>query len=127
MVDALEVLREAGFGLGVCTNKFHAPSVQILDALDLSRFFDVVIGGDSLPVKKPDPAPLHAAFGTLRASPEFYVGDSEIDAETAKRSGIAFGLFTKGYRKTPVEDLPHSFSFDDFSTLPKHIARAKDV
>jgi len=127
VADALEVLRDAGFGLGVCTNKFHAPSVQILDALDLSRFFDVVIGGDSLPVKKPDPAPLHAAFGALRASPLLYVGDSEIDAETAKHAGIAFGLFTRGYRTTPVEELPHSFSFDDFSTLPKQIARAKDV
>ena len=114
---ALTSLRAEGYKLGVCTNKFRAPSVQILDALDLSRFFDVVIGGDSLPVKKPDPAPLNAAFSDLKAPPLLYVGDSEVDAETAERAKIRFGLFTRGYRKSPVHALTHLFSFDDFSTL----------
>ena len=65
VVNTLAQLRAAGHALGVCTNKAHAPALQILEALDLARFFDVVIGGDSLPVKKPDPAPLHAAFEAL--------------------------------------------------------------
>lgn len=117
VVNALTALRAKGHTLGVCTNKFRAPSLQILEALDLSQFFDVVVGGDSLPIKKPDPAPLRAAFDALKAPPLLYVGDSEVDAETADRAGIPFGLFTRGYRKSPVESLPHLFSFDDFAML----------
>lgn len=121
VIDALTALAATGYKLGVCTNKFREPSVQILDALKLSHFFDVVIGGDSLPVKKPDPAPLFAAFSELKATTRLYVGDSEVDAETAERAEIAFGLFTRGYRKTPVEELTSSFTFDSFEDLARSI------
>ena len=78
------------------------------------------MGGDSLPVRKPDPAPLHLAISNLGASVDtvVYVGDSEVDAQTAERAGVAFLLFTQGYRKTPVEDLYHSHAFDDFADVP---------
>lgn len=117
VVDALVELRDAGYRLGVCTNKFRAPSVQILEALDLSQYFDVVIGGDSLTLKKPDPAPLHAAFAALKAPALLYVGDSEVDAETAERAQTAFALYTRGYRKTPVEDLTKRFAFEAYDQL----------
>ncbi|WP_136440513.1 phosphoglycolate phosphatase [Pacificoceanicola onchidii] len=118
VVTALEQLKGAGYSLGVCTNKPHAPSLQILDLLDLTRFFDVVIGGDSLAVKKPDPAPLHASFDALPGQPVLYVGDSEVDAETAVRAKTPFALFERGYRKTAVADMPSTVSFDDFHALP---------
>jgi phosphoglycolate phosphatase len=117
VVAALTELRDAGYIMGVCTNKYRGLSVQVLDALGLAPFFGVVIGGDSLPQKKPDPAPLHAAFDALDATPFLYVGDSEVDAETARAAALRFGLFTCGYRSTPVADLPHSFAFDDFAAL----------
>ncbi|MDU8909731.1 phosphoglycolate phosphatase [Aestuariicoccus sp. MJ-SS9] len=123
VVDALTAFRAAGHRLGVCTNKLHAPSVDILDQLDLARFFDVVIGGDSLPVKKPDPAPLYAAFEALAPEPGLYVGDSEVDAATAENAGVSFALFTRGYRKTPVEALRHHFAFDAFDDLPAWVAQ----
>jgi len=126
VVEMLGQLRAAGHVLGLCTNKPHAPSVQILEALGLARFLDVVIGGDSLPVKKPDPAPLHAAFEALHADDagagRLYVGDSEIDAETAAAAGCDFALFTKGYRKAPVATLPHMLAFDHHAALPDWVA-----
>lgn len=122
VVAALEELKTQGHALGVCTNKYHAQSVQVLDALNLSRFFDVVIGGDTLPVKKPDPAPMRAAFAALSGAPALYVGDSETDAETARRAGQRFALFTPGYRRAPVNELPHAFAFDDFAGLPAYVA-----
>ncbi|GAB4266149.1 MAG: phosphoglycolate phosphatase [Pararhodobacter sp.] len=121
VVAALERFAAEGYALGVCTNKLRAPSMQILEALDLARHFQVVIGGDSLPVRKPDPAPLRAAFEAL-GSPAFYIGDSEVDAETAQRAGVPFALYTRGYRKTPVQELPHSVAFDDFGALPVLLA-----
>jgi len=117
VVAALDRLRGDGVRLGLCTNKALAPTLQILSALDLARWFDVVIGGDSLPQKKPDPAPLHAAFAGL-GDRWFFVGDSEVDARTALAAGVPFALFTQGYRKTPVADLPHRVAFDDWHALP---------
>lgn len=116
VIACLEDLRAAGHPLGLCTNKALAPTQMILKALDLEKFFPVVIAGDSMVEKKPDPAPLLAAFAPL-GEPFLYVGDSEVDAETAQAAAIPFALHTEGYRKAPVEDLPHVFSFDDFPSL----------
>ncbi|SEM73372.1 phosphoglycolate phosphatase [Loktanella fryxellensis] len=122
VVAALTRLQAAGHPLGLCTNKPVAATHAILDALDLSRFFAAVIGGDSLPVRKPDPAPLHAAFAALPAARLVYVGDSEVDAQTSHAAQVPFALFTRGYRKSPVADLAHVVAFDDFADLPAHVA-----
>jgi phosphoglycolate phosphatase len=106
-------LHDHGHPLGLCTNKALAPTLQILDALGLRHFFGVVIGGDSLPQKKPDPAPLLAAFAAL-GPPLCLIGDSEVDAETAARAGIAFGLHLGGYRRAGPQALPHRFAFDGY-------------
>lgn len=118
VADCLTHLQEAGIRLGVCTNKFRAPALQILEALDLMQYFDIVVGGDTLPLRKPDPAPLHHAFESLHGTSRMYVGDSEVDAETAQRAGIDFALFKQGYRKTPVDQLITACTFDAFPQLP---------
>jgi len=118
----LPALRADGHRLGICTNKPEAPARAILDILGIADAFDVVFGGDSLPVKKPDPAPLHATFEALGGGARLYVGDSEVDAETAARAGVPFALYTEGYRKVPVEDLTHEFRFSDFAELGNFIA-----
>lgn len=130
VVAALEGLQAAGHPLGLCTNKAMAPTLAILEALDLRRFFGVVIGGDSLAVKKPDPAPLRAAFDALGGGVGegfglggVYVGDSEVDAETAVAANVPFALFTGGYRKSPLSALPHDLAFDAFDALPGLIGR----
>ncbi len=123
MVAALERLQGEGFVLGLCTNKPEAPARKILEEMNLAQFFGAVLGGDSLPVKKPDPEPLRAVFRALGVESGLYVGDSEVDAETAKAAGVPFALFTLGYRKTPIEDVPHTHAFDDFAALPGIAAR----
>lgn len=122
VVAALEALAAEGHALGVCTNKMREPAVEILRALDLERFFAVVIGGDSTATRKPDRAPLDAAYAALPGVPLLYVGDSEVDAATAVAAELPFALFTLGYRKTPVAELPHRFAFDDFALLPELVA-----
>ena len=123
LTDALGTLQAQGLTLGVCTNKPAEPARDILAQLDLAPYFEVVIGGDTLPVKKPDPAPLHAAFEALGRR-GLYVGDSEVDAETAQRAGVPFLLFTEGYRKQPIETLPHAARFDHFDALPGLVTQA---
>lgn len=117
VMDALTKLRARGHRLGICTNKPEAPANHIVGLL-LPGLFDVVIGGDSLSARKPDPEPLSATAKTLGDGPIIFVGDSEVDAETAERADIPFLLFERGYRKSPVEAIRHSRSFDAFAQLP---------
>lgn len=119
----LELLSAQGHEIGLCTNKPEEPARHILRAFDLAHLFPVVIGGDSLPLRKPDPAPLHAAIAGLSARPALFIGDSEVDAQTAQAAAVPFLLFTEGYRKSPVADLPHRASFADFAQLPALVAR----
>jgi phosphoglycolate phosphatase len=119
---ALQALRAEGHRLGICTNKPLTPCRAVLDHLGLGQVFGAVIGGDSLPVLKPDPAPLLAAFAELGDGPCLYVGDSETDAETARRAGVPFVLFTEGYRKSAPSAIPHAALFDRFGDLPELVA-----
>lgn len=120
---ALQHLIDEGHALGVCTNKPIRPTKAVLSHLGLDRFFQAFCGGDSLPVHKPEPAPLNAAFDALPEGSEIYVGDSDVDAETAQRAMVPFLLFTEGYRKQPVSVMPHTAAFSDFAELPALIAR----
>lgn len=117
VVDGLKALHEAGHPLGICTNKPIAATHGELARLNLDQYFSAVIGGDSLPQRKPDPTPLLETLAQLGPGPALYVGDSEVDAETADRADIPFALFEGGYRKTPVADLPHHHLFSDHATF----------
>lgn len=123
VVDVLAALRAEGVALGLCTNKPMAPTRAVLTHLGWDAWFDMVIGGDSLPVAKPDPAPLIATVDGLGLTlPQItYIGDSETDAETARRAGARFGLFTEGYRHTPPDEMHHQFRFSDYQTLIDHL------
>jgi phosphoglycolate phosphatase len=122
VVAALDRLAAMGCTLGICTNKPHAPTMAVLRHLGLLDRFAVVIGGDSLPVRKPDPAPLRAAVAALGGASVVFVGDSEVDAETAAAAGLPFLIYTEGYRRTPVADLPHRAAFSDWAALPGLVA-----
>ncbi|WP_347139873.1 phosphoglycolate phosphatase [Paracoccus sp. SSK6] len=119
--DALETLADRGHPLGICTNKPLAVTRAILEHFGISRLFGCVIGGDSVPERKPHPAPLRAALQGLGADPArpkaFYVGDSEFDAACAAAVPVPFLIYTQGYRQTPVDELPHAASFDNFAQL----------
>jgi phosphoglycolate phosphatase len=120
--EALTTLSTEPYALGLCTNKPVGPARAVLAHLGLDAHFPVVIGGDSLTVRKPDPAPLQATAAALGARDVIFVGDSEVDAETAARAGLPFALYTQGYRKGPVENIAHDRAFDDFAELPGIIA-----
>lgn len=115
MLDALSV---GGVTMGLCTNKPSGPLAPVLRETGLDRRFAVVVAGDTLSLRKPDPAPLRHAFDVIGQGPGLYVGDSEVDAETARRAGIPFALYTRGIRQSPVEAIPHDAAFDEFEELP---------
>jgi phosphoglycolate phosphatase len=85
--------------LAVLTNKPEAPSRRLLDVFGLARHFRRVIGGDSGPARKPDPAGLHVLMGEFGAMPAatWLVGDSMIDVETARRAGVRMCVALYGF------------------------------
>jgi phosphoglycolate phosphatase len=115
----LESLSARGVPLGLCTNKYERRTTLVIGAFGIRESFGAVICGDTLPVLKPDPMPLLTCAERLGVEPAgvIYVGDSEVDAETARAAGIRFALFTGGYRRTLPEAIPATWRFDDFPAL----------
>ncbi|NUT59877.1 HAD-IA family hydrolase [Herbaspirillum sp. C9C3] len=90
--EDLENLHAAGFRLGICTNKPHALTRQILDLLALSPLVEVALGADAVPACKPDPGHLRAVARHM-ALPEgawAYIGDTPVDQATAEAAGVPF-------------------------------------
>jgi len=116
---ALSALKASGIALGVCTNKTAALSWRVLEETGLAPFFAQLVGGDTLPVRKPDPEALRTVYRRLGATRDevLFVGDSEVDSQTAAAAGVTFALFTRGYRKSPVSAIAHAVAFDDYETL----------
>lgn len=123
VMQALSDLMAQGHALAIATNKPLLPAKAVLRHLGLEQFFPVVLGGDSLPTRKPDPAMAHEAQRLLNARHALFIGDSEVDADTAANAGMPFLLYTEGYRKSPVSALPHAATFSDFADLPALVAR----
>ena len=115
---ALKAIRELPFALGLVTNKPRAPLLPTLTAAGLDEAFDLVIAGDDLESRKPDPAPLFHAMAKVGADRSVYVGDSEVDAETARRAEVPFVFYTEGIRTKTVNEIPHDVAFNDFANLP---------
>ncbi|MCR8546741.1 phosphoglycolate phosphatase [Salipiger sp. P9] len=123
VMDALARLEAMSCSMGLCTNKPEEPTRIALRHFGFDRFLSKVASADTLPQRKPDPAPLLHVMRDLGADSALYVGDSEVDAETAERAGVPFALYTEGYRKTPVSEMYHSYAFDHFDALPDLVAR----
>jgi len=111
--------RRRGVGLGVCTNKRHAPAVQALQQCGILHYFDHVSGCDTVARPKPDPLPLLEACAALGATPRqaAYVGDTHVDAASAAAADMPFLLFRSGYGSPLVHDYPIAAVFDDYAEL----------
>lgn len=125
VVTALTSLKAAGARLSVCTNKLTGLSVPILEALDLSQFFDAVIGADSAPAAKPDARHLihavEAAGGDIARA--VMVGDAATDAGAARAAGVPLVLVSFGYTEIPAADLAPDILIDHFDQLVESCVR----
>jgi phosphoglycolate phosphatase len=120
VVPVLTDLKASGIRMGVCTNKPHAPTLGLLDALGLAGFFGAVVGGDSLPVRKPDPEHALATLRALEVPPEeaIFVGDSTNDVVTARAAGMKVIVVSFGYTNIPPRELGADLVIDRFDELP---------
>ncbi len=95
----LKFLSDAGYPLGCVTNKAARFTEPLLDKLGLAKFFGIIVSGDTLPVKKPDPAPLLHAAEFFRVAPEksLLIGDSISDVKAARAAGFEVVCVSYGY------------------------------
>ncbi|WP_186122762.1 phosphoglycolate phosphatase [Burkholderia gladioli] len=95
----LAAMRAAGLALACVTNKPHRFALELLAQYRLDGYFGVVLGGDSLPRKKPDPLPMLSACQRLDVEPALAVaiGDSENDALAGRAAGLATLTVPYGY------------------------------
>ena len=115
-------LKSRGLKLGICTNKPSNLTNKVLENLSLKKYFETIICGDTLNVKKPDARPLLEAVKGLESDPEssIFIGDSEVDMKTALSANMGFGFFTQGYHKLSLGDICCDFHFDSYLELEKN-------
>jgi phosphoglycolate phosphatase len=113
-------LKEAGYRLAIITNKPFAFVEPILESLTLSGLFELILGGDSLDKKKPDPLPLLHACEKMNVSAEecVMVGDSKNDILAANTAGMQSVGVTYGYNYGEEIGVHNpTVIIDDFSEL----------
>ena len=128
-LEALEAVKAKGWPMGICTNKPYAPAMELLTQLGMADYFVCVIGGDSTPQKKPDPAPLVACLDGMgvRDGKAVMVGDSPNDMEVAKNAGIPTIALSFGYTKgVAPEDLGGDVLIDSFADLIRRSRNSPD-
>jgi phosphoglycolate phosphatase len=99
--STLKTLKTSGFRLAVVTNKKSHSVRKILNAMGIANYFEIVVGGDSFPVKKPDPTSVRDCMYQFEIGPEetLYVGDSALDAATARNADMSVWLVSYGYNQ----------------------------
>ncbi|MGE4352125.1 MAG: phosphoglycolate phosphatase [Bdellovibrionales bacterium] len=116
--EALEKLKAKGVKLGVCTNKNEGPTLYLLEALDLIKYFGFVAGGDTFTVHKPNPGHILGVLEALDVSPAaaVFVGDGVNDVVAAGRANLPCIVVSHGYARD-YEELGGSILIDGMDKL----------
>lgn len=94
---ALRELKDKGYLLGVLTNKAHTATIPLCEKY-FSGVFDIVIGQTESFPTKPDPTALLFVGRELGVDKMIYVGDSEVDIQTAKNAGVPCVSVSWGFK-----------------------------
>jgi phosphoglycolate phosphatase len=124
-VEAVQALREAGFATAICTNKPEALAETLMQRLGVRHLFGALIGADTLPTRKPHPAPyvvaVERAGGAVARS--MMVGDTDTDRQTGAAAGVPVALVTFGPEGDTVSRFAPEALLHHFDDLPDLAAR----
>ena len=116
----LQSLHVLGIKIALVTNKPEKFIPQLLADTGMAQFFTWIVGGDTLPQKKPDPAGLLWVMQQAGVTPEqcLFVGDSRNDVQAAHAAGVACGAVTYGYNYgEPISTSKPALILDDLREL----------
>ncbi len=122
---ALEGLLAAGYRIGICTNKPEGLAEELMQRLGVRHLFGSLIGADTLPVRKPDAAPVREAVARAGGSVAraVLVGDTVTDREAARAAGVASLLVTFGPDGGAVAALEPDGLLDSYAGLAPAVER----
>jgi phosphoglycolate phosphatase len=118
--DTLKWLHKQGVEMALITNKPERFVAPLLDQMKIGRYFRWIIGGDTLPQKKPDPAALFFVMkmANVPASQSLFVGDSRSDVLAAKAAGVKCVALSYGYNHgRPIAEESPALVIDDLRAL----------
>ena len=116
VVTLLDEAKANGLKMGVCTNKVEGLSNHLLKEIGLAPYFDAVVGGDTLPVMKPNVAPYNEVARRLGVDSKHSVmfGDSETDIRTAQNVGVPVIAVSFGYTHEHVSTFAPTHVIDHY-------------
>ncbi len=119
VVEALDTFRANGWKLAICTNKVESLTFPLVEALDLAKYFDAIVCGDTFAHPKPDPAPLLGAISRCGADKNqaVMVGDSKTDIDAARAAKTPVVAVDFGYTPVPVAKLDPDKVISHFDAL----------
>lgn len=125
VIEAIARFEDAGFLIAVCTNKYEANSLALIEALGLTRHFTAIAGQDTFPFRKPDPRHLLKTIELAGGDPgqAVMVGDSRTDIDTAKAAGIPVVAVDFGYTDRHVSEFEPTVVISHFDELTVDLAR----
>ena len=125
LVDFLNWSKSKNISMAVCTNKQEKLAKDLLDKLDLLKYFEFTAGSDTFEFNKPDPRHLTNVVeiigGDLKKT--IMVGDSEVDASSADKANIPFVLVNNGYTEKTYREIKHDVLIKDFIGFEKIIEK----
>lgn len=123
--EAVQALRAAGYATAICTNKPEGLAETLVRRLGIRDLFGALIGADTLPTRKPDPAPYIASVTRAGGivSRSMLIGDTETDRKTGLAVGVPVALVTFGPEGAAVSRLAPEALLDRFEDLPGLAAR----
>ncbi|WP_298257187.1 HAD-IA family hydrolase [uncultured Litoreibacter sp.] len=123
--EAVIRLRDAGYKVGICTNKPEGLAEQLMAELAFRDVFHSLVGADTLPVRKPDPSPyieaVKRAGGEVARS--VLVGDTKTDRDTSTHAGVPSILVTFGPGDFDVAALKPEALMSHFDELEEIVSR----
>ena len=124
VAETLEKL--ANVPMAVLTNKPVRVSVRILDAMGLSKYFRSIYGGNSFETKKPDPLGARTILRELGAESHetLFVGDSEVDVQTARNAGTLAAAVNYGFGVHDRQAYPADIYLERFGELATFLCDA---
>ena len=124
-VRAIEGLRDAGFALAICTNKPAGLAETLTRSLGIRHLFGALVGADTLPVRKPDPAPLFEAIARVGGDPAraILIGDTQTDRDTGIAAAVPVVLVTFGPEGAGVSRMAPEALLDHYDDLAAVVQR----
>jgi phosphoglycolate phosphatase len=124
VIDVLTLLKNAGFALGICTNKPGIMTRLVLEKLNMMHFFNAVVAGDEMAQPKPHAAHIKRVLELmgLPSAQAVMIGDSEVDKQAAQNADIPFIGVSYGY---DTQAFTSELMINHFSELPQTLTQIK--